>query len=57
MYFFGYCGYQPKSIPIKKYDVWAFKRRIDYPHILSRSKLTKYETFMILFNLKVPTKM
>ena len=47
----------PKILKIEKLKLWAFQRRINYPHILPRSKLTKFETFMILFNLKVPTKM
>ena len=44
-------------ISLKKYDVWDFQRRIDHPYSLSRSKLTKFETFMILFNLKALMKM
>ena len=47
----------PKMFTNQKFTIWTFPRRIDHPYSLPRSKLTKFETFMILFNLKVFTKM
>ena len=46
-----------KILKIEKLKLWAFQRRINYFHILPRSKLTKFETFMTLFKLKVPRKL
>ena len=41
----------------KKLNLSAFQRRIYHPYIMPRSKPTKFETFMILINLKLLTKM
>ena len=46
-----------KMLKNKKLNLWSFQRRIYHPYFLPRSKPTKFETFMILFNLKVFTKM
>ena len=47
----------PKMLKNKKLNLWVFQRRVYHPYILPRSKLTRFETFMILRNLKVLTKM
>ena len=41
----------------KKYRIWGFQRRVDHLNNIPRSKLTKLETFMILFNFMIHTKM